>query len=67
MHVLIKLGVIGAVLASIGIVSLAIYFFPIIAVVVFLCCIVLIWFLRVKQGESKRAWKELVKSLFLDW
>lgn len=67
MHILMKVSVIAAVLAGIGLVALAIYFLPIIAVLVFLCCVVLVWFIRVKQGESKRAWKELVKSLFLDW
>ena len=67
MHFLKKAGATLLALATIGVVTVGIYFFPIIAVVVFLCCVVAIWSVRMRQGDSKRAWKELMKSLFLDW
>lgn len=67
MHILKKAVIAGVALVAIGLVSVGIYFFPMIAVLLFLGSVLLIWFLRLMQGDRKRAWKGLLKSLFLDW
>ena len=54
-------------LLGIGIIAAGIYLFPILGTLAFLVCVVVIWILRIRQGEYKRGWLELVKSLFFDW
>jgi hypothetical protein len=67
MHILKKSVITLSALAGIGMVAGGIYFFPVVATLAFLGCVIMIWFIRIKQGENKRAWIELAKSLFLDW
>jgi len=67
MHGLKKILLLIGTLIVIAAFAYLIYFLPVLAVLFFLGSLVVIWWIRWKQGERKRAWVELLKSLFLDW
>jgi hypothetical protein len=56
-----------AALAIIAAFSAAVYFVPALAVLAFLALVALAFVLRFIRGDRKKAWRELLKSLLLDW
>ena len=67
MHFLRKPCIVFGVLACVAIVATAIYFVPLVAALLFLTSVAVVFAMRLKHGNRRHAWKELLKSLFLDW
>ena len=59
--------VIASVVVVAGVVVLGGQYPAMVAAMAFLVAVVGIWFLRRRTGDKRGAWKELLKSLFLDW
>lgn len=66
-QILTKLALLLVVLSMIGLVAFAVYFFPILLVLLFLGLLLLEFCFEFRKGRRARALFGFIKNLLLDW